>query len=141
MKHNVKFLPFSASELSDKARKSLGLNQPPDLTNKLACHCYCSLQVGGELPWILPRTWNSEAHSPDTFAPGSPCSGPTLPSVPPPGRVEPRRCLPGRTASQPLHLCSAPGRTEGGSEPGPMRTLLTILAVGSLAGECPLPCG
>ena len=42
--------------------------------------------------------------------------------------------------SLPTVLCPA-RRPKEGPEPGPMRTLLTILAVGSLAGECPSPCG
>lgn len=58
---------------------------------------------------------------------------------PPRARVEP----PARAAKLP-GLPSALGpewRLKEGSVPGPMRTLLTILAAGSLVGEYPSPCG
>lgn len=135
----VVLFAFSASRIPDKSSKSLGMIQPPDQINKLASRYCCFLRLGKELPWIPPRTWNSAAPTPGTFVPAPHCQVPPSPALPAPSPGG-ASCQGGK-ASQSSPSAWSRVEAKEGSVPGPMRTLLTILAAGSLAGECPLPRG
>uniref|UniRef100_A0A8B9WS27 Interleukin 22 receptor subunit alpha 1 n=1 Tax=Bos mutus grunniens TaxID=30521 RepID=A0A8B9WS27_BOSMU len=94
------------------------MNQPPDQINKPVCHCCCFLQLGRELPWVPPRTWNSEAHGPGTFVPSSPLPRSHLSSFPRPRAwVEPAAKAP-KLLSPPSGL-SLKWRPREGPVPGP----------------------